>query len=744
MRSPRFLRILRIEYREHAPRHPKDLRRIGSARMVQGYQEAKISRGLHILNLEDDPLDTNLIQANLVESEIGCELLRVQDRSAFVAALEEGDFDLILADHSLPGFDGLSALRVARELRPEVPFVFVSGTLDEETAIESLKSGATDYVLKHRLERLAPAVRRAVREAEERAERERAEKERARLAAIVEHSEDAILAKTPDGTITSWNRGAERLFGYTEEEIVGQSVYVLIPPDRRAEESEMLEKIKRGEIVEPYETLRVAKDGRLIDVLLTVSPIKDSRGNIVGASSSARDITERKRAEERLRYQAFHDLLTDLPNRQLFTDRLNQALNRTRRHGHKVAVLFLDLDNFKVINDSLGHEVGDRLLVAVGERLRRCLRPEDSLARFGGDEFTILLEGIETPKDITHVIKRMVKALENPFILDRREIFVTVSIGVAVGAADHQKTPEELLRDADTAMYRAKDEPTSYRMFDPLMYEQTLERMELERELRLAIEAKEFVVLYQPIVDLQAETTWGVEALVRWRHPARGVLAPAKFVPIVEETGLIGPVGEQVLEEACRQAKEWQGEQLHIPPLVVAVNVSVKQLQRPNLVHVVKEVLRKTSLEAGCLSLDITETAYIGSTEDPTGTLNSLKRAGVRIAIDDFGVGHSSLSYLKRLPADILKIDKFFIKELEQDTAIVRTIVDLAHILGMKVVAEGVENERQATLLKKMGCDLAQGYHFAEPMPPEDMLRFLMMEKAPTSEQPSGIQRYGD
>ena len=480
-------------------------------------------RGLHILNLEDDPLDTELIQANLAESGIDCELLRVQDRTAFVAALKEGDFDLILADHSLPEFDGLSALNVARELEPALPFIFVSGTLGEDAAIESLKSGATDYVLKHRLERLVPAVRRAVREAGERAKRERAEEERARLAAIVEHSEDAILAKSLDGTIISWNAGAQRLFGYATEEIVGQPISVLVPPDRRDEETEMLEKIKRAEIVEPYETLRVAKDGQLIDVLLTVSPIKDSMGNTVGASASARDISERKRAEERLRYQAFHDLLTDLPNRQLFTDRLKHALDRTRRHGHKVAVLFLDLDNFKVINDSLGHEVGDRLLVAVGERLRRCLRTEDSLARFGGDEFTILLQDIETPKDFMHVIERTVKALESPFILDRREIFVTISIGVAAGAADHPKTPEDLLRDADTAMYRAKEEPTSYRVFDPVMYEQTLARMELERELRLAIEAKEFVVLYQPIVDLQAQTTWGVEALVRWRHPTRGV-----------------------------------------------------------------------------------------------------------------------------------------------------------------------------------------------------------------------------
>jgi diguanylate cyclase (GGDEF)-like protein/PAS domain S-box-containing protein len=705
----------------------------------------KISRGLHILNLEDDPLDTELIRANLAAAEIDCEIRRVQNRADFESALEGGDFDLIFADYSLPGFDGLSALNDAREIKPEVPFVLVSGAIGEERAIEALKSGATDYVLKHRLERLAPVVRRAVRETEQQAQRERAEEERARLAAIVEHSEDAILAKTPEGTITSWNRGAERLFGYTKEEIVGKPISVLVPPDRRDEVSEILEKIKRGEIVEPFETLRVAKDGRLIDVLLTVSPIKDSKRNIVGASAIARDITARKGAEERLRYQAFHDLLTDLPNRQLFMDRLEHALRRTERQQdhNRVAVLFLDLDNFKVINDSLGHEIGDRLLVAVGERLRHCLRPEDTLARLGGDEFTILLEDIENPKDIILVIERIEERFEDPFVLNGREIFVTTSTGVAVGAAQ-VRAPENLLRDADIAMYRAKAELTSYRVFDPVMHEEALARMELERDLRQAIVNREFAVHYQPIVDVHDGTPWGVEALVRWRHPARGLLAPDTFVPIVEETGLIGPVGEQVLEEACYQAKGWEEEYPDISPLVLFVNVSASQLQRPHLVKTVKEVLEKSGLEASCLGLDVTETVYIKTVESGTAALNELKRLGVRVAIDDFGVGHSSLSCLKRLPADILKIDISFIEELEEDNAIVATIVNLAHILGMKVVAEGVENERQATLLREMGCDLGQGYHFAGPLPPEDMPGFFLKKQSPSSDQPNRARNYGN
>ena len=549
--------------------------------------------------------------------------------------------------------------------------------------------------------------------------RMRAEEARSRLAALVEYSEDAIIGKTIDGVITSWNKGAENLYGYSAEEMVGQAISVLMPPERPKEASEILEKIKRGENVEPYETVRVAKDGRRIEASVTVSPIKDSIGNVVGASAIARDITDQKQTEKSLRYQALHDLLTDLPNRQLFVDRLQHALKRTkRREGTRVAVLFLDVDNFKVINDSLGHELGDRLLVAVGERLRRSLRPEDTLARFGGDEFTILLEDIKTPKDVIRIIKRIVRRFETPFVLDERELFVTVSIGVALGAAD-VKAPEDLLRDADIAMYRAKQGTAVYEVFDPVMYEQAVRRIDLERELREAIEAEGFVVHFQPIIDLQTGKTWGMEALVRWEHPTRGLLAPAQFVPIVEETGLIGPVGEQVLEEACRRAKEWEQETPHIAPLVVSVNVSAKQLQSPHLVQTVKKILENNGLEASRLSLDVTETVYIRTVEGDTDVLHALKSLGVRIAIDDFGVGYSSLSYLKQLPADILKIDKSFINGSEDDMLIVRTVVDLAHALGMKVVAEGVESESQASRLKDMGCDLAQGYLFSEPLPPQ-------------------------
>ena len=390
-------------------------------------------------------------------------------------------------------------------------------------------------------------------------------------------------------------------------------------------------------------------------------------------------------------------------------------------------MLFMDLDNFKVVNDSLGHEVGDALLVAVAERLRSLLRPEDTLARFGGDEFTVLIEDVEDPSDPVRVAERIAEGLREPFVLDGREFFVMTSVGIALNSA-RQKSPEDLLRDADTAMYRAKEEATPYQVFDSTMYQRVLGRLELENELRKALEIGEFVVHYQPIVSLRSGEVRRVEALVRWNHPERGLLNPWEFMALAEESGIVVPMGELVLEEACRWAKGGQEERPRTPPLVMSVNLSARQLGRPDLAKTVERVLRETGFEGSCLSLDITETVYIKTLEGNAAALDELKRLGVCISIDDFGIGYSSLAYLKRIPADVLKIDKSFVAGLGEnleDTAIVRMVIELAHTLEMEVIAEGVENEAQATLLKEMGCDLAQGFHFSEPLPPEAVLEFL-------------------
>jgi diguanylate cyclase (GGDEF)-like protein len=390
-------------------------------------------------------------------------------------------------------------------------------------------------------------------------------------------------------------------------------------------------------------------------------------------------------------------------------------------------VLFVDLDNFKVVNDSLGHEVGDRLLVRVGERLRRCLRPEDTLSRFGGDEFAVLVENVQSPGDAVRVAERSIEELRSPFVLEGRELVLRASVGIALGDA-RTKGPGELLKDADTAMYRAKADGVGYRLFESKMYEQALRRLKLENDMRRALEAQEFVVHHQPIVDLKTGGAWGSEALVRWEHPERGLLDPSRFVPVAEETGLIVPLGQWVLEEACRQAAEWQWERPEAGVLVVCVNLSARQLRRQDLAETVKGVLRSTGLGERRLCLDITETLYITVLEGNTAALNDLRRTGVRISIDDFGIGYSSLSYLKRLPADTLKVDRSFVAGLgedAEDTAIVQMIINLAHTLGMRIIAEGVESEEQAEQLRKMGCDMGQGYYFAEPLPPGAASEFL-------------------
>lgn len=440
------------------------------------------------------------------------------------------------------------------------------------------------------------------------------------------------------------------------------------------------------------------------------------------------DITERKALEERLEYEALHDPLTRLPNRRLFVDRLGQALRRTRRReGVLVAVLFMDLDGFKVVNDSLGHDVGDLLLTVVAQRLRRCLRPEDTLARFGGDEFVVLLDDVEDPSEAVHVAERITDELRRPFTLEGRELYVSASVGISFSTSPIG-SQEDLLRDADTAMYRAKEEGGGFRVFDPAMHQQVARRLDLENDLRRAVERNEFVLHYQPVIDLGNRHVWGMEALVRWEHPERGLLGPSEFVAVAEETGLIVPIGGWALEEACRRTKEWQDAYPQDPPLRVIVNLSARQLRHPACEESIMAALAKSGLGPEFLSLDVTETALVDVLEDNRAILERIQASGVKISIDDFGMGYSSLSYLKGLPADYLKIDRSFVRnfgEDAEDTALVGMVIGVGHTLGMGVIAEGVERWAQAALLAETGCDMAQGYHFSGPLTPDDVPGFL-------------------
>jgi len=444
------------------------------------------------------------------------------------------------------------------------------------------------------------------------------------------------------------------------------------------------------------------------------------------------EINQFPRRLDQLARQAFRDSLTSLPNRSLFMDRLAHALTRTERRGEQLAILFLDLDRFKVVNDSLGHGVGDQLLIGVSQRLASCLRPEDTIARLGGDEFAILIEDVKDDKAPASVADRLTGELQQPFTVEGRDVVITVSIGIAMSTAKRM-TPEDILRDADLAMYHAKGKGKArYEIFDKSMNAPAQERMDLELDLRNAVARGEFVLHYQPILELPTGRIVEMEALVRWKHPRRGLLFPGDFIGLSEETGLIVPLGRWVLHEACRQTRQWQ---LATPglSLAISVNLSARQLQQPGLVEEIAAALRDTRLDPSALRLEITETVVMHDAPATLAKLEALKALGVQLAIDDFGTGYSSLGYLKRFPVDTLKIDRSFVKGIGQnveDSAIVRAVITVAKSLGLAVTAEGIESADQLEHLRSLGCDHGQGYYFAKPMS-SDRVPGLLVTTAP-------------
>ena len=435
---------------------------------------------------------------------------------------------------------------------------------------------------------------------------------------------------------------------------------------------------------------------------------------------------------EQLRHQAFHDPLTGLPNRTLLLDRLERALVQTLRGGARPALLLLDLDGFKVVNDSLGHAAGDRLLIALAERLAAAMRPGDTIARLGGDEFAVLLDTATDIHAATAVADRLLDALATPLALDGRELVVEASLGIAL-ATDGAARPDDLLRDADLALYRAKDAGRAgYAIYDTSLHTAVNARLVLEAELRRALASEEFVLHYQPKVDLATGRLAGVEALVRWRHPTRGLVPPDDFIPLAEETGLIVPLGRWVLTEACHQARAWAAARITDPPLTMSVNLSARQFRQPDLVGDVARILRDTGVIPGLIQLEITEGVLMEDAAATLGLLERLRGLGIALAIDDFGTGYSSLVYLKRFPIDVLKVDKAFVTGLGHDPgngAITTAVIGLAHALGLAVTAEGVETAGELAQLRSLGCEQGQGYYFARPMPAAALAALLADER---------------
>jgi diguanylate cyclase (GGDEF)-like protein/PAS domain S-box-containing protein len=458
------------------------------------------------------------------------------------------------------------------------------------------------------------------------------------------------------------------------------------------------------------------RDGSYLWMLSRAIAVRDKDGKAYRLVGSQTDITDRKLVEERLMHEAIHDVLTGLPNRALFSDLLARSLGRAKRRvDYLFAVLFLDVDRFKLINDSLGHMIGDQLLISIARRLESCLRPGDTVARLGGDEFTILLEDIHDVTDATTVADRIHQDLAVPFTIGGQEVFTSASIGIALSATGYDR-PEDLLRDADTAMYRAKAAGKStHQIFDQGMHSRAVAQLQMETSLRRALERQEFRLFYQPTISLKTGKLTGFEALLRWQHPERGLIYPNEFVSHVEETGLIVPIGKWVLEEACKQLHVWQKQ--FQSDLTISVNLSSKQFSQTDLVQDVSLILEKTELQSNTLMLEITESTIMERPESITYTLEKLRALHVQLHIDDFGTGYSSLSYLHRFPIDSLKVDRSFVSRISEDSSeIVCAIVGLAHTLGMDVVAEGVETAEQAAQLRSLGCEYAQGYYFSRPV----------------------------
>ncbi len=556
-------------------------------------------------------------------------------------------------------------------------------------------------------------------------ERKRAEEALAResnfMQTLMDNIPDAIYFKDTESRFIRVSKHVHLKGIESPEEAIGKTDFDFFDEEHaRAAYQDEQRIVQTGEPVIDKEEKETFPDGTTGWVLTTKVPIFDANGKVTGIVGASRDITERKRVEEQLIYDALHDNLTGLANRVLFTDHLQRAIERTRRDRKELfAVLFLDFDRFKVINDSLGHAEGDNLLMQIARRLESSLRSGDVVARLGGDEFTILVNKLDDSAVALRVADRIQKNLQSPFEVSGSEIFISASIGIALSTTDHDKA-EDMLRDADIAMYRAKAKgKAQHQVFDQAMHEQALAQLRIETELRQAIEQKEFCLHYQPIFNLKNNQVVGFESLVRWQHPEIGIIPPHEFIPVAEDNGLIIPLGQWILNESCRQLREWQISYPAASRLTISVNLSFKQFLKLDLAEQVAATLEATGLGAQFLKLEITESHLMENSEKAVSIMNRLRSLGVELSLDDFGTGYSSLSYLHRLPVSYLKVDRSFISQMiesAENSEIVSTIVKLAQNLKMKIIAEGIETEEQLVQLQILGCEYGQGYLFAKPM----------------------------
>lgn len=777
---------------------------------------------LHILIVEDVVLDVELTLLELKSANISVTYDVASTADECIRYVQERTYDAVLSDYRLPNFNGLQALKYVKESSQDIPFILITGSLGEESAVECIKAGMTDYILKDRLFRLPSVLERALQEFELRRQQKEAiariEQQAWREAIINRIVQsmretlvlDDVLQTTANLLQESLQVSRCLIFQKAEDQKF-RVRYVSENSKDKALISAMTceffdyyhEVLQQGQQVIFNQTdanldpniCLVAQEHSVLSIMITpliyqnnylggislhqcdrqhnwsenelslVRAITDQCAIAIHQAelyqSVQNELKERKKMEDQLRHDAFHDTLTGLPNRALFLDRLSHALHLSRRRSHLIAnhnydensshsvdsnylpeqfaVLFLDLDRFKMINDSLGHLAGDKLLKCVAKRLIECLRTGDTVARLGGDEFVMLLEDVTDVSDVIEVAQRIQKSLKTPIVIDSNEIFVSTSIGIALNS-DEYSQPDQLLRDADIAMYRAKEQGRDrYEVFNPVMHTEALKKLRLENDLRRAIERNEFRLQYQPIVCLKSRHILGFEALIRWQHPENGLVYPSEFIAFAEDVGLIVEIDLWVLREACTQLRTWQNLFPNAQKLVMNVNLSARQFTQPDLTSQIEQILRQSNLDNIYLKIEITERILLEKTSLATKILAELSDRQIQTCIDDFGTGYSSLSYLHRFPIHTLKIDRSFILRLDDkygdnNGEIVKAIIDLGINLGLNVVAEGVETAYQLDFLKANNCHAGQGFYFFEPLSANAIAELLETQVISASE----------
>jgi diguanylate cyclase (GGDEF)-like protein/PAS domain S-box-containing protein len=691
-----------------------------------------------ILLIENDPAAATEIRAALAAAGSGSfEVEGVRQLSEGLARLNKKGIAAVLLALSLPDSQGIETFEKLFAAAPDIPILILAGSANEALAKEAVARGAHDYLLPGHLD--SYSLPRALRNAIERTAVEDAlYLERERAVVTLNSIGDAVLCTDISGNITYLNLVAETMTGWRRQEATGKrlaEVFRIIDgPTRKTARDPMEMAMEQNRTVGlTVNCVLIRRDGFESAIEDSAAPIHDRGGHVIGAVIVFHDVSAARAMSLQMTHSAQHDLVTNLPNRLLLSDRITQAISLARRQNRSIAVIFLDLDRFKYINDSLGHAIGDQLLQSVSKRLLAGVRGSDTVSRQGGDEFVILLSEITYPEDAGTSAKKILRSLSVPHSIGGQDLHIDGSIGISIYPEDGEDA-ETLIKNADTAMYHAKENGrNNFQFFKAEMNLKAVERQSLEGGLRRALERKEFLLHYQPKVNLDTGEITGVEALIRWQQPDRGLVPPAQFVPVAEDCGLIVQIGRWVLREACRQARAWQDAGL--PPVPIAVNVSAVEFRDKGFVECVREILAETGLEARYLGLELTEGVLMDDAESTAAVLQELKTMGVHLAVDDFGTGYSSLSYLRQFPIDVLKIDQSFVHQISadpDDSSIVSAIINMGKSLKHLVVAEGIETPEQRAYLQTQQCAEGQGYLFSRPLAAAQFAQLLQIGIAET------------